>query len=246
MNPAIPIRAPGEVLNESDMVLIPSTATTTSQVTPSSLPPSGGTAAGRLDMQSPPPLSSGTVVQAATTETFTLPSGQVASVEKRLQDVLLFRVPAPQNANLAAQFPITPSRKFDNGQLSRGDVHLDILAGRESVRGQVGGNDALTLSDGNITLTVGAGSLAQDTDISIEAVTLSSFNPTSNGLTPLAEVVVDFSGEILNSSAELTAAGTGVSPPDTLLIPPGQVIDRGPYLTRGSLGGLKNGQSSSD
>ncbi|HTC93758.1 MAG TPA: Ig-like domain repeat protein, partial [Terriglobales bacterium] len=241
LNPPITISGPGEVLIGTAMVLIPSTATTTSLVSPPSLPPTGGTAVGSLALQSSTPLPSGTVVQAATTETFNLTSGQVASEEQRLQDVLLFQVPVPTGASLAAQFPITPSKTFENGQLSNGDVHLDILAGRESVRGQVGGNDALTLSDGNITFTVGAGSLAHDTDMSIAAVALSFFDPTSNGLTPLAEVVVDLSGQILNTSAELSAAATGVSPADTLLIARVQRVNDVPYLTVVALGALQNG-----
>jgi len=56
-------------------------------------------------------------------------------------------------------------------------VHLDILSGRESVRGQVGGSDALSTQGGGATLTVAAGSLPQDTAIAISSEAVDSFCP---------------------------------------------------------------------
>jgi hypothetical protein len=56
-------------------------------VTPSVVPPAGGEATGRLFVQSPVPLPSGTVVQAKVTEEFELVSGKKASEEVRRQDI---------------------------------------------------------------------------------------------------------------------------------------------------------------
>ena len=51
------------------------------------------------------------------------------------------QAPAPA---LTAFFPITPSRSYDTATLVEGKVHLDILAGREAVRGQAGGSEPIT------------------------------------------------------------------------------------------------------
>ncbi len=47
--------------------------------------------------------------------------------------------------------------------LKEGTAHLDILAGRESVRGTTGGNQAVTVQSGDATLAVGSGTLPEDT-----------------------------------------------------------------------------------
>jgi hypothetical protein len=147
--PAIATPAVGDALAGGSVVALPFTAISRGEVSPAVLPPTGGTAEGRLRVEAPVALPSGTVVQAEIGETFTLPTGQVASEELRRADVVLYRAPAvlittaartpaPTDTPIAATFPIAPSRTFNPADLVEGRVHLDILAGRESVRGTTG------------------------------------------------------------------------------------------------------------
>ncbi len=210
--PAVP--AAGEVLPGVAQADLPATAEGQAAVEPSSVPPTGGTAGGRLFVLSPTPLPSGTVVQAKVTEEFELASGQRASEEVRREDILLFRAPLPADAPptpagetvLHAVLPITPSRTFETAELKQGKVHLDVLAGRESVRGQTGGNKEVTVQSGEAILSVPAASLAEDTAVSLEEESLSPLLPGETDVEPLAEVVVDFAGAVLGTSAGLSVA----------------------------------------
>ena len=245
VEPPIPMAAAGEPLTGVEMATLPPTATSAGAVTPAVLPPGGGTALGLLAIQSPIALPSGTIVQTQVTETFTLATGEVASEETRNQDVVLYRLPAVAaaavsaapatfQAALSAHFPITPSRAFAPAQLVQGRVHLDVLAGREAVRGQTGGSEPLTLTSGGITLTVPARARTEDTAISLQPAVLSTFLPSAADLQPLAEVMVDLSGATLTMGAELSvstatlAAAIGAS--DRFLIARVERIDGVPRL----------------
>lgn len=224
-DPAPALPAPGEVLPGVAQADLPPAAVGQAAVEPAVLPPSGGTAAGRLFVQSETPLPSGTVVQAKVTEEFELASGKTASAEVRRQDILLFRAPLPADAPqpvagetvLHAVLPVAPSRTFETADLVRGRVHLDVLAGRESVRGQTGGNKELTLQSGGAALSVPAASLAEDTVVDVQESALSSFLPAASDLEPLGEVVVDFTGALLATSAGLSIEGEALAG-ETLLV----------------------------
>jgi hypothetical protein len=211
VQPPLAVPSVGQPLTGTAATPVPDTATSTGVVTPAVLPPAGGTALGMLAVQSPTPLASGTVVQTEVTETFTLATGQVASEEKRLQDLVLFQAPKPDDAAAAASFPITPSRTFAPADLTEGRVHLDIFAGRDNARGVAGGSDAVSVTAGGVRLTVGAGALTEDTAMGVEAAILSTFLPAASDLEPIAETVVDLSGKTLRTAAELSVA-TGLAP----------------------------------
>jgi len=224
-DPAPAVAAPDAVLEGVAQADLPATAVGQAAVTPSVVPPSGGKATGRLFVQSPVPLPSGTVVQAKVTEEFELASGKKASEEVRRQDILLFRAPLPADAPAAqagetvlhAALPVVASRTFEVTELVQGKVHLDVLAGRESVRGKTGGNRALTVESGGAILSVPAASLEEDTAVSIEKTELSSFPPTAADVEPLSEVVLDFAGAVLGTSAGLSVEGAAQAG-DTLLV----------------------------
>ena len=211
-----------------DPVAIPLAATSAGLVSPAIISPTGGTAAGTLAVQSPTPLPSGTVVQANVSEVFTLTSGAVTSEEARRHDVILYRLPAapatslPQDftPTLSATFPITPSRSFAAATLAQGVVHLDVLAGREAVRGQVGGALPTTVVSGAGRVIVPAGALQNDTVITLTPTVLSSFLPRTGGVVPLAEMTLDFGGLILGQSGTLgfDAPGLTLAPTDTVLL----------------------------
>ena len=221
-------------------------------VSPAILPPAGGTATGLLAVQSPLPLPSGTLVQANVTETFTLASGAVASDEQRRQDVILYRTPAPVPtvlptgfvADVSATFPITPSRTFAAAELVQGVVHLDILAGREGVRGQVGGGLATTVTSGSVRVIVPAGAVPTDTVITLTPTVLSSFLPTGAGIDAIAELTLDLAGQTLASAAELSVSVPGftVAPTDTLLVARVERVDGVPALVVVAHAALQSGR----
>ncbi|HEX7149903.1 MAG TPA: Ig-like domain-containing protein [Thermoanaerobaculia bacterium] len=210
----VPAAVAGQLLPGIDMQPIPETATSSGSVNPPTLPPTGGAATGTLIVHSPTPLPSGTVVQAEVTETFSLTNGEVASEETRTQDLVLYRA----GNDIKAEFPIVPSRSFTAGDLAEGKVHLDILAGREAVRGKTGGSQALTLTSGDVALTVPAGALPQDLAISATPAILSSFLPSTPAAAPFAEVVLDFGGAVLATPAELSVSASNVPAGQTVVI----------------------------
>lgn len=217
-DPSLVVPPVGQVLGGLEMKTLPDAATSMSEVSPAILPPGGGTARGKLAIKSPTPLPSGTVVQTEVTETFSLNTGEVASQEKRSQDIILYRLNVPEGATLAAEFPIVPARTFTASELVKGTVHLDILAGREHARGKTGGNEAVALTSGNAALSVAGGSLPQDTAVSIQSTILSAFLPNAVGLVPFAEVLVDFSTNQLRLPGELSVSAENVPTGDSLLV----------------------------
>ena len=225
----------GHPLTGVSMVSLPAGAAATGTLSPPSAAPTGGTSTATLAVQSSVPLPSGTVIQANVSETYALTSGKKLSSPKRTEDILLYQYSAPTGAAAVANFPVTPSQTFQPGQLSSGDVHLDILSGRESIRGQVGGSDAATVSGGDATLTIAAGSLPQDTAISVSPESVDTFLPTTTSLIPLAEYNVDFSGQTLLSPAQLSVAPGTANPGDNLLLAQVQRINDVPYLVVVSL-----------
>jgi len=228
--PPVTIPSPGSPLTGIAMQLLDPAASSSGSLSPAILPPSGGTSTATLGVQSATAVPSGTVIQANISETFSLTSGQVVSEENRSEDIVIYNALAPANTSLGAQFAVTPSRKFANAQLLTGKVHLDILAGREGVRGQPGGSDPLTLTDGVSTLSVPGGALNQDTAISVQSIALENFVPTNGSLGALQEVLVDFSGDILNTPAQLSIASTGLNPAHTFLLTQVQRIDGVPHI----------------
>ncbi|MCU1348603.1 MAG: hypothetical protein JWO56_1633, partial [Acidobacteria bacterium] len=245
VSPAPPVAAIGDVLAGVPMVVLPGDVVSSGEVTPSTLPPTGGAARGALSIRSATPLPSGTVVQAEVTETFTLSSGQVASEEKRTEDIVTYRTPAPAGTALAAGIPIRPSRSFGAGELVEGRVHLDVFAGRESVRGKSGGSQAVTVTNDVATLTVAAGSLMEDTAVSVTPVPLSSIAQSSAAFQPIAELVVDLSGRVLATPAELSVAYAGGSASELYFIARVERVSGVPGLTVVSRGTFANGRVTS-
>jgi hypothetical protein len=217
-NPPMEVPPVNDPLLGIDMALLDATATTSGSLAPAILPASGGTAVATLGVQSPGFVPSGTVIQANLSEKFSLKSGQAVSEENRSEDIVLYGAAAPASASLGAQFPVSPSQKFANGDLLSGKVHLDFLAGREGVRGEEGGSDPLTLSDGVATLSVPGGALAEDTAVSLQSIPLEDFIPTNTSMNAVQEMLVDFSGETLNTPAQLSISATGFNPADNFLL----------------------------
>ena len=231
--PTVP--SAGQPLTGVSMVTLPAGAAASGTLNPPSASPTGGTSTATLAVQSSVPLPSGTVIQANVSETYSLTSGKQLSSPKRTQDILLYQYSAPTGSAAVANFPVTPSQTFQPGQLSSGDIHLDILSGRESIRGQVGGSDAATVTGGDATLTIAAGSLPQDTAISVSPEGVDGFLPSTASMIPLAEYNIDFSSQILQAPAQLSVAAGKANPGDNVLLAQVQRINDMPYLVVVSL-----------
>src|SRR5260370_5493078 len=184
-NISIQIPSAGQPLAGVAVVALPPNTSSSGSLNPPSVSPTGGTSLASLAIESPSPLPSGTVIQANVTETYTLASGKQLSDGLRTEDILLYQFGAPNGTAVSATFPVTPSQPFQIGQLFSGDVHLDILSGRESVLGHVGGSDAVTVQSGGATLTVAARSLPQHTAISVNNEGVDTFLPSTSNLIPL-------------------------------------------------------------
>ncbi|HEX4965048.1 MAG TPA: Ig-like domain-containing protein [Thermoanaerobaculia bacterium] len=242
VTPPHPIPEAGQPLEGLGMIALPADATSAGSLSPPSLSPAGGTSMATLTVQSSAPLPSGTVIQANVTEVYTLNSGEQLSEPARAEDLVLYGFPAPAGATLAATFPVTPSRSFQVSELQTGKVHLDILAGRENVRGETGGSGAVVVQEGDATLSVAAGSLPEDSAIDLTAEPLATFLPAGNGLTPLSQYEIDFGGEVLGLPAQLAAGLGSAQPGDTLLLAQIQRFGGVPRLVVVSLAQVTGGQ----
>src|ERR1044071_4786023 len=235
VDPPIVIPAPGDPLTGIDMQQLSPQASSSGALSPATLPPSGGTSTATLGVQSVTYVPSGTVIQANVSEKFSLKSGSAVSDEVRSEDIVLYSGLAPTGPSLGAQLPVAPSHKFANTELLTGEVHLDILAGREGVRGQPGGSDPLTLSDGTSTLFVPGGALSEDTAISIQSIALEDFIPVSSTLNALQETLVDFSGETLNTPAQLAIPAIALDPTHIFLLAKVERLDGVPRMVATAL-----------
>ncbi len=221
--PPLAVPAAGEAFEGLPMVPLPETAASAGRVTPPVIPPTGGTALGAIEIAEAPGVPSGTVVQAEVRETYTLASGEEASTEPRTFDIVVSRQAALgaecPAAALCASFPITPSRSYGPAELTDGRVHLDILAGREGVRGTVGGgSEAVTLAAGDVSVSVPRGALDEDLALAVEAQALSSFLPSNAGLVPLGEFTFDASGATLRAEAQVALAAAVAAGDSAVLV----------------------------
>ena len=230
-NASIQIPAAGQPLTGVAMVTLPTSATSTGSLSPGNIAPTGGTSTASLAVQSSTPLPSGTVIQSQVIETYTLTSGQLISDEPRYEDILLYQSPAPPSGStVGASFPVTPSQTFQVSQLTSGDVHLNILSGRESVRGQTGGSDPVAVQSGDATLTIAAGSLPQDTAIAVTPESVDTFLPSTTTLVPLSEYNVNLSDQVLSNAAQLSVATAGATPGANVVVVEEQRVGGVPYL----------------
>ena len=234
-NTSLTVPSAGQALAGVSMVSLPAGAAATGVLNPPSVSPTGGTSAATLTLQSSVPLPSGTVIQAKVQDTYSLVSGKQLSQAPRLEDIILYQFAAPTGTAAAAAFPVTPAQTFQPGKLASGDVHLDILSGRESVRGQVGGSDSASVTGGDATLTVASGSLPQDTAISVAPEGVDTLLPSTATLLPLAEYNIDLSGQTLLSAAQLSVAAGTAKTGDTLVLAQIQRIQGVRYLVVVSL-----------
>jgi hypothetical protein len=123
-------------------------------------------------------------------------------------------------------------------------VHLDILSGRESVRGTLGGNAPVTLQGGSVMLQVPGGSLPEDLALEIEeAESLSTFLPRSTDAELVSEFTLDFSTARLSQSGVLSIPASAVGESDTVVF---ARVERGVTAGVPKLVAVAVGQRSGD
>ena len=228
-DPPMPVPASGDAFVGLDTVFIPVEATTTGWTDPSTLPPTDlpddprRAVAAVVVKTADDALPSGTVVQAELQETYSLATKETAERPKFRQDILLYRRPhvgaapladPPQGAvtttegGIFATFPVRPSRSFTNADVDTGEILVDILSGRETARGVLGGAGAVTLAVDDVMLAVPAGALHEDTAFGMGELIPPFFSPVVTQVpatfVPLAELSFDFSGQVLSTGAQVS------------------------------------------
>jgi len=152
--------------------------------------------------------------------------------------------PSRRKTGLARYFVVevptpNPSHVAD-GQQGRGSCHVvgaphrnglgrevRITAEVERMPSSPSAPSGFRSLGGNVQLNVAAGSLDEDTAIALSAYDdYSPFIPTTNGITPLGEVTVDFSSSVLNTSASLIFNDVAAAPGETLVV---ARVDRAAY-----------------
>jgi hypothetical protein len=221
-----PVATPGTVLAGVASVDLPPGLSARGASFPDSLPASDGLAEGRIVVPDASSLPSGTMIGAAVTEEYPLSTDGTASVDTALQDLVLYRAQVPSvpgidpNAAdaLGVRFPIKPSYSFDADELGRGNIHVDVIGGREAHRGRIGGLGEVEIDAAGVILRVSAGSLEADTLIDVERPAVDAFVPRTPDLDPLAQLAIDFVGATLTTSAELTVHDLAVADGQTPLL----------------------------
>jgi hypothetical protein len=223
--PAVP--ATGEPLPGVDSVAISPALSAFGAGEPQTLPASGGVIEGRIVLPSTTPTPSGTVLSAAVSESYNLTAGPIASAATRIAHVSLFRTPIPTvpgaltsgaTSVLGASFAVTPSRSHTPSTLARGNVHIDVLAGREAQRGKLGGLDAVSVSAGDVTISVASGATTANTMIDVERTSLPDTIPRANDLVPAIRLDIDLGMATLTTPAELLVGGVGATAGESVLL----------------------------
>ena len=118
----------GQPLAGVDAVALPNGVAVEGDVTPRAAPPGeAARALGRIGLQSPSPLPSGSVLHVHVNERFELLDTSTISPLPFTQDILVHARPRPPDGGaLGTSFPITPSRNYSIQELMRGVVTLDV------------------------------------------------------------------------------------------------------------------------
>jgi hypothetical protein len=239
--PALP--PGGTLLADGAAPAIPPTAVAQGAGVPSSLSAGGGVTQGRVVLSSSPALASGTLVSAALTESYLLSSGLTASTETTLQDLVLYRAQppsfpgAPSGSDLlGAVFPIATSFSFGIADLTSGNLHLDVLAGREAHRGKIGGHAPVVVEHSGASFAVVENSLETDTLIDLERTAVADFLIRSPELVPVAQLALDLSGSQLSQSGELRLSGLPLPVEETPLLARLERVDGVAYPSVVALG----------
>jgi hypothetical protein len=171
--------------------------------------------------------------------------GEPVFEEPRVQDLVLYRAQPGNGSVLETVLPVRAVQSFPAERVVSGWVQVELWTRAQDAGGVLGGADAASLESGAFRLDVAAGSLPANTVLRLVTVPISPFVPTSPAATPLGEVVVDLSGAVLATSAELSLAAPGLNPGDVVVIARVDTFDATPYLQVVSLAQVVNGRAVS-
>lgn len=124
--PPIP-QALGEPLLPSVTVLPDGGTATVEVIPPSVLSQKGAQGMTGVVVTTQNPVTSGATIEAKVIERYNLINGEVVTTEPFFQDITLYAWPDDGNNNtLSARFPATPSKIYPFGNISYGEVNIDV------------------------------------------------------------------------------------------------------------------------
>ncbi len=157
----------GEPLPAAEPVTVAFGLTATAAVTPEASPVSPeARATGTVTLSSVVSLPSGTRIAARVEESFETHEEGSIRPEPFTQELALYRM---ATGDLAASFPVTPTRSYTAEELREGKVHVDLSTAPERYRGTLVSPGArLIEGDGGVSLSIPAGALTTTIAASVE------------------------------------------------------------------------------
>lgn len=199
----------------------PAAPVASGEVVPRSAPPGDNVkAVGRVTVTSDQPLPSGTRIRAAVAEQYSLTDASVVIPPPFSQDLVLYGATAGDGTRqLAASFPISPSRSYTVQELQQGTIRLEIQPPAAAESGAIIGADGGSFSDaGGDVIDIPAGALTANTVVSL--------GPLSAAQVPLA-VPVDYE---LIQALRLAFPGPSLRSAAQLSMPRPPAVTAGPLL----------------
>ena len=218
-----PAPVAGQPLEGVQAVSVPDQATGSGDVIPRSAPPGAGARAiGRVGLQSPVGLPSGTPIQVRVNEQFDMTDTSTVVPLPFTQDIFVHARPRPPTGGaLGASFAVSPSRTHTIQELLHGVVNLTVT------RPTVDANDAVAGPQGTIVtsaegdlLTIPAGALDADTLVRLTRVAPDSLLvPVPSGLELISALDVDLVNASFGAPAGLSVPRpAGVQDTDQILV----------------------------
>ncbi len=248
----------GDVLPGPSAAQAADDVTISGEVIPRSAPPGDQVrAVGRILLQHPTPLPSGTSVQAHVFEQFDLADQSQERPTPFVEDVVLYSRGRPPGIGvLGASFPIAPSRSYTIQQLLHGVISIDVTTPDNSAPGIMGAAGGTATDSAGDSLQIAPGIFAGDVAVGVSRV---SPDATSAAVPPgfdlLAAIEIDLVGPPLAQSAQLSVTSpSSVGADDQLLVafvfpdPTGAVrlrlvgvaaLDSGRIVSRTTVGALE-------
>jgi PKD repeat protein len=212
----------GDLLSASSAAQAANDVTLSGEVIPRSAPPGDQVRAiGRILLQHPTALPSGTTVQAHVFEQFDLADQSQERPTPFVEDVVLYsRGRPPGTGVLGAAFPIAPSRSYTIQQLLHGVISIDVTTPDDSAPGIVGAAGGTANDSAGDSLQIAPGLFTGDVAIGVSRVSSDATSAAvPAGFDLLAAIEIDLVGPPLAQSAQLSVAAPSlVSADDQLLV----------------------------
>ena len=207
---APPAPVAGQPLAGVAVVAYPDGLAATGTVVPRAAPPTKDgpiqpAAQGTVTLTSPTPLPSGMMLMVGVSERFDPRQGEAVIGAGYRQDLIMYRAGEDGTpGDLAAAFPITPSRRYSLSELLLGTITLDIRTPEGEIPTTVVGAGGATIATPEgAYVTIAAQALAADVPVVFTVLPGPSVPPPA-GWRLVGTVALDLAQATLASSAALT------------------------------------------